>query len=594
MKRKISFGITLLLMLSLLLLALTACGEKECEHSYQGAVTKAATCESDGVMTYTCSLCTDSYTEVINALGHDEIPHGAKAPTCAEIGWDAYVTCSRCNYNTCVELPISGDLHTTANGACTGCGIPESTAGLEYIFNPDDKTYTVTGIGSCTSKDVVIGVYNNRSVTVIGSNAFSSGCESLTSVTIGDSVTGIGSYAFKNCSGLKSVTIGNGVTSIGHYALFNCSSLASVTIGNGVTSIGDDVFYGCDLLMSVYITDIAAWCKISFASTPFTYAENLYLNGELVTDLVIPDSVTSIGDGAFSGCSNLASVVIPDSVTSIGNSAFSGCRNLASVVIPDSVISIGNSAFSGCTSLTSVTIPDSVTSIGYDPFEGCTSLEYNEYNNAYYLGNETNPYVVLIKAKNINIGSVNIYEKTRVISDGAFSGCWGLMSVTIGNGVTSIGDWAFNNCTSLTSVTIPDSVTSIGEDAFYGCTSLTSVTIPDSVTSIGDRAFSNCRDLTSVTIGNGVTSIGDYAFSSCTSLTSVTIPDSVTSIGDYAFKWCSGLTSVTIPDSVTSIGDSAFYRCDSLTIYCEAASKPSGWDSDWNPSNRPVVWGYEE
>ena len=98
MKRKISFGIILLLMLSLLLLALTACGNKECEHSYSSAVTKAATCESDGVMTYTCSLCTDSYTEVIKALGHDEIKHEAKAPTCTEIGWDAYETCSRCDY----------------------------------------------------------------------------------------------------------------------------------------------------------------------------------------------------------------------------------------------------------------------------------------------------------------------------------------------------------------------------------------------------------------------------------------------------------------------------------------------------------------
>ena len=97
MKRKISFGITLLLMLSLLLLAFTACEEKECEHSYSGAVTKAATCESDGVMTYTCSLCTNSYTEVINAHGHDEVSHDAKAPTCTEIGWDAYVTCSRCD-----------------------------------------------------------------------------------------------------------------------------------------------------------------------------------------------------------------------------------------------------------------------------------------------------------------------------------------------------------------------------------------------------------------------------------------------------------------------------------------------------------------
>ena len=275
MKRKLSFGITLLLMFSLLLLAFTACGEKECEHSYQGSVTKAATCESDGVMTYTCSLCTDSYTEVI----------------------------------------ISGGIHTTANGACTGCGIPESTPGLEYAFYPDDKTYIVTGIGSCTSKDVVIGVSNNRCVTAIGSNAFS-GCESLTSVTIGDSVTSIGEYAFRDCT-----------------------SLTSVTIPDSVTSIGDDAFSGCRSLASV----------------------------------VIPNSVTSIGNHAFDGCRNLASVTIPDSVTSIGSWAFSG-TSLTSVTIPDSVTIIGEDAFYYCTNITNVTIPDSVIRIGDHAFYNSKNL----------------------------------------------------------------------------------------------------------------------------------------------------------------------------------------------------------------------------
>ncbi len=149
------------------------------------------------------------------------------------------------------------------------------------------------------------------------------------------------------------------------------------------------------------------------------------------------------------------------------------------------------------------------------------------------------------------------------------------------------------------SVVIPSTyngkaVTSIGDGAFRDCTRLASVTIPNSVTSIGKYAFECCTSLTSIEIPNSVTSIGDFVFSSCTSLTSIVIPNGVTSIGTYAFDDCDSLTSIEIPNSVTSIGDYAFRNCTSLKIYCEAKSKPSGWDSDWNSSYRPVVWGYKQ
>ena len=228
--------------------------------------------------------------------------------------------------------------------------------------------------------------------------------------------------------------------------------------------------------------------------------------------ITIPDSVTSIGDKAFSWCESLQSVTIPDSVTSIGDRAFYHCDFLQSVTIPDSVTSIGNEAFSGCESLQSVTIPDSVTSIGRSAFSGCESLQ----------------------------------------------------SVTIPDSVTSIGDWAFFCCSSLQSISIPDSVMRIGDSAFKFCSSLQSVTIPESVTSIGISAFSGCSSLQSVTIPNSVTSIGSYAFNGCKSLQSVTIPDSVTSIGDGAFGGCSSLQSITIPDSVTNIDDRVFTEDDYL------------------------------
>ena len=308
-----------------------------------------------------------------------------------------------------------------------------------YIYKyttSDGQPLTLKNWGN----SIVSNTYNDGngvlvvSSSIIPEKAFY-GCSSLTSITIPDSVTEIGSSAFYRCESLTSITIPNGVIEIGYKAFRGCTSLISITIPDSVTSIGVQAFYGCTSL----------------------------------TSITIPDSVTEIGSDAFSYCSSLTSITIPDSVTSIGSSAFYNCTSLTSVTIPNSVTEIGTYAFSSCSSLTSVTIPDSVVSIRYYAFRGCTSLT-----------------------------SITIPDSVTSIGERAFYNCTSLTIVTIGNGVTSIGSSAFNYCTSLTSITIPDSVTSIGDHAFQNCSSLTSVTIGKGVKTIRNYAFSYCSSLTSV------------------------------------------------------------------------------------------------
>ena len=305
-----------------------------------------------------------------------------------------------------------------------------------------------------------------------------------------------------------------------------------------------------------------------------------------VTNLVIEDGVTAIGNAAFYECKYLTSVEMPDSVTSIGKSAFSKCAGLTSLDLPDNVTFIGSEAFYGCTGLTSLTIPASVTEM-YNAFFGCSGLTditisdgVTSIHGAFY--------------RCTGLTSITIPNSVTSISS-AFYGCTGLESIVVPDSVTEM-DYAFYGCTGLRSANIPSSVTSIN-GAFRGCTSLTSIEIPDSVTTIGVYAFTSCTGLTSIVIPDSVTSIGKSAFSRCTGLKSVVIPDSVTTIGDYAFSGCTGLESVAIPNSVTYFSVNVFEGCTQVsTVIISCTPNNAVYyciDKNFRRAERIYVHAYE-
>ena len=198
---------------------------------------------------------------------------------------------------------------------------------------------------------------------------------------------------------------------------------------------------------------------------------------------------------------------------------------------------------------------------------------------------------VLIKALP-TITYAIVPEGVTEISRFAFSDCENLRFVELPNSLNIIGEGAFYFCKSLTSIEIPDSVTEIRYSAFNFCSYLKTVRLPKNLKEIGATTFQSCKSLTTLVIPNSVTTIGCNAFYGCSNLTSVVIPSSVTTIGSFAFYGCNNLTSIEIPNGVTTIGSFAFYDCNNLTIYCEASEQPKGWNSKWNSSNCPVVWGY--
>ena len=346
----------------------------------------------------------------------------------------------------------------------------------------------------------------------------------------------------------------------------------------------------------------------------FSSTENICeisgVKNTVVTNIIIPDYVTSISSGALANCDSLKSITLPfigasrddEENTYIGyifgaishsvsnqvlpkslkeiiitdceridEYAFFLCTGLTNIILPQNLKNIDNYAFYGCTSLIDIVIPDNVETIGMATFYNCSSIESitlpflgssrDTLDRLGYLFRGQAPDHESIPS---SLKEVILTEGTTIL-DSAFYNCSGLQYVSLPNSILSIGSSSFFGCSSLTELIIPNSVNKIGNSAFSGCSSLINITIPNGVECIEHSTFSNCSSLKDVTLGNGLTSIGDSAFSNCSSLTEIIISDYITTIGDSAFSGCSNLKNVTLSNGLTSIGVSVFSNCSSLT-----------------------------
>lgn len=438
-------------------------------------------------------------------------------------------------------------------------------------------------------------------VTYIGSFAFAY-APKLNNVNIPKEVSYLGTYAFYNCRSLQTVlwdadsliksipsyafascpitriVLPNGVETVNGYAFAYCNSLNAVSISRTITTLSSDAFYGSNNLAAIEVEEenpnYSSIDGVLFnkgATVLMTYP---IAKTEPDASYVVPETVTTIGDGAFGYAkfsnidtsnvtiigsnafsnSNIKAIDLQN-VTQIGNDAFSYCNgleevtwpaaaqsvsmytfrycvNLKKVVIPDTVTSINSYAFNGCSKLVDIVLPESLESIGQYAFYGCNS-----------------------------ISDLKLPSKLKSIGSYAFYGCSSIPEINLPDSLTSIGSYAFSSCSGLQSITIPANITSLGSSVFSSCTGLKEATVE--AASVPSYAFSGCSNISSVTLSDNVKTIGQFAFQSCVKLTEISIP--AASINSYAFNSCSGLENVTLQNTVNLIGEKAFSGCSKLT-----------------------------
>ena len=492
-----------------------------------------------------------------------------------------------------LTIPSSLDGHTVKqidsyafgkNTTLTSVSIPETVTELKYSAFMDCTSLTAVTIPSGLTKSGSLGSGAFSGCSALTTVQFGSGLTSipealfegtgLKTITLPESVTSIGMWAFADCAKLEQVSFPASLTSIDGCAFENCTALTAVTLPKRLTKLGNEVFANCSALKSVWIpkslTNIngfgggcfkgcTALTDITF-ETGITKIADYQFDGSPIKSITIPGTVTTIGMSAFSGCANLTAIDLPTSVTEIGAYAFEKCTGLTAVTLPKHLRELGSDAFAGSTALKSVFIPLSLQTAS-SPFRKCTALTDVTFED----GRTKLPNTLL---EGSGIRQLTVPQTVTKIGYSAFAGCTQLTAITLPAGLRELGSEAFKGCTALTGVALPDSLTALSHGAFENCTSLTAVEFPAGITpfswSSSSGMLRNCTSLRSVKLPKTVSSLGNGFFAGCTALEQIVLPDSVTEIGSNLFNGCTALTDVTLSTNLQAIPENTFYGCVSL------------------------------
>lgn len=434
------------------------------------------------------------------------------------------------------------------------------------------------------------GVNLPASIQRIGDGAFLQ-CEQLTSIHLPEGLTNIGDEVFRGCTRLTTVNIPKDVTRIGASAFAFCSKLTSIDIPSKVRSIGELAFIGCESMVKASYASIEQLCSISNDgrwASPLSNAHHLYIDGRLVTEVVIPDGITAIGDYAFCDCWDIITVRIPASVKNIGSYAFICCTSLIDVALPSSLDRVSEWLFAGCSSLPTITLPESVKIIGDAAFSRCTNL------SSMILPEELDSIGSIAFSGCTSLASLSLPESNTKIGEQTFEGCTALTSMTFPQGVTEVGSYMFTGCTKLEKVELPEGLTHLGGGVFYNCASLTSLTIPSGVMALENNLCKGCTGLTDLVINGAVTcwgtdvfptntlkrvtingNVAEAPFAGMSSIEEANVGGDASIVSDNLFAGCPKLHKATLGSSVKYVKNGAFEGCARLdTIYCESMNVP--------------------